>query len=274
MKYNLAIAACFRDELPYIVEWIEYHLLIGVEHFYLSNNDFNKDLANIALQHYVDRGLVTIIPNYDLVIPQHSGFYELYHLSRNECKWLALLDIDEFIYPQKFSLNIYKDIIQHYEEIVISAIGLNWCVYGTGNHVFKQQLVTQSYLKRADKNDTCNKSIKLIIRPESEVVEYKGHSFTFKNKVVNTLKVELPATERFRYNTTNIVWQYLRLNHYPLKSLEEFLAKTRRGNMGKCGQWENNKFWSEYFANYNKNSNKDVGMLAYGDLLRSKLCTI
>jgi len=29
--YTLAIAAIFKDEAPYLKEWIEYHKLVGVE---------------------------------------------------------------------------------------------------------------------------------------------------------------------------------------------------------------------------------------------------
>lgn len=32
-RYYLAAAAIFQDEAPYLKEWIEYHKLIGVEHF-------------------------------------------------------------------------------------------------------------------------------------------------------------------------------------------------------------------------------------------------
>ena len=33
--YDLAVAAIFKDEARYLKEWLDYHLLAGVEHFYL-----------------------------------------------------------------------------------------------------------------------------------------------------------------------------------------------------------------------------------------------
>jgi hypothetical protein len=33
---NLAITAIFQNEAPYLKEWIEFHLLMGAEHFYLK----------------------------------------------------------------------------------------------------------------------------------------------------------------------------------------------------------------------------------------------
>ena len=37
-KYYCSICAIFRDEGTYLKEWIEYHRIIGIDHFYLYNN--------------------------------------------------------------------------------------------------------------------------------------------------------------------------------------------------------------------------------------------
>ena len=34
----LAICAIFRDEAPFLDEWIAFHRLMGVEHFFLYDN--------------------------------------------------------------------------------------------------------------------------------------------------------------------------------------------------------------------------------------------
>ena len=38
-KYTICICGIFRNEGKYLDEWIKFHLLIGVEHFYLYNNN-------------------------------------------------------------------------------------------------------------------------------------------------------------------------------------------------------------------------------------------
>ena len=38
-KYNVAVCAIFKNEAPYLKEWIEFNHLVGVEHFYLYNNN-------------------------------------------------------------------------------------------------------------------------------------------------------------------------------------------------------------------------------------------
>ena len=39
MKYHIIICAILKDETPYLVEWVEHHLGIGVEHFVLYDNN-------------------------------------------------------------------------------------------------------------------------------------------------------------------------------------------------------------------------------------------
>ena len=39
MTSYLSICAVYRDEAPYLREWVEFHRLVGVERFFLYNND-------------------------------------------------------------------------------------------------------------------------------------------------------------------------------------------------------------------------------------------
>ncbi len=36
---KISIISLFRDEAPYLKEWIEFHRLIGVDQFHLVNNN-------------------------------------------------------------------------------------------------------------------------------------------------------------------------------------------------------------------------------------------
>ena len=42
LKYKVSICAIFKNEAKYLREWIEFHKIVGVEHFYLYNN-FSTD---------------------------------------------------------------------------------------------------------------------------------------------------------------------------------------------------------------------------------------
>ena len=59
LMYNLVICAIFKNEARYLKEWVEYHRMVGVEHFYLYNND-STDNYKEELKYYLDNNIVTL----------------------------------------------------------------------------------------------------------------------------------------------------------------------------------------------------------------------
>ena len=98
-KYTISICGIFKNEAPYLKEWIEYHLLIGIDHFYLYNNNSEDDYKSI-LQPYIKKGLITLTewPDIPGQISAYKHWYENY---RHETKWCTFLDLDEFLCPLK-----------------------------------------------------------------------------------------------------------------------------------------------------------------------------
>ena len=52
-KVYLSITAVLQNEAPYIKEWIEYHRLVGVERFYIYDNESTDNVKEI-LKPYID----------------------------------------------------------------------------------------------------------------------------------------------------------------------------------------------------------------------------
>lgn len=113
-KYNLVVCALFKNEAKYLKEWIEYHRLIGVEHFYLYDNG-SKDLpfAMRALGPYLKKKIVTLTHWPDLLpfeegdnaykwalSTQISAYENALKLkAEKEAKWILFLDVNEFLVP-------------------------------------------------------------------------------------------------------------------------------------------------------------------------------
>ncbi len=94
---NLSIAAIYKNE-PDIIEWIEYHKLIGVQRFYLYDNE-SDDNSKDLLQPYIDDGVVI----YHYVkgkCKQMPVYQDAIYRYKNETKWLAIIDLDEYIVPE------------------------------------------------------------------------------------------------------------------------------------------------------------------------------
>lgn len=97
-KYKISICGIFKNESTFLKEWIEFHEMIGVEHFYLYNNNSDDNYMTI-LKPYIHRGLVTLVewPYNQAQIQAYKHFYETY---RHETQWVSFLDIDEYFCPR------------------------------------------------------------------------------------------------------------------------------------------------------------------------------
>jgi hypothetical protein len=99
---HLAICAIFRNEAPYLREWIEFHRLVGVQKFHLYQNRSEDDYESV-LRPYIDEGLVDLtdwprqppcqIESYRDFISQHAG----------KPWWVAFLDCDEFLFSPGYA---------------------------------------------------------------------------------------------------------------------------------------------------------------------------
>jgi hypothetical protein len=124
-KYNLSICAIIKNEAKYLKEWIEFHRLVGVEHFYLYSNE-TSDLLRTTLKPYFRKGLVTFIHWVDFSehvdeetdhwalstqIPAYENAIKFRALKTT--KWLALLNTDEYLVP----VHSYKipELLQQYD---------------------------------------------------------------------------------------------------------------------------------------------------------------
>lgn len=99
----LAVVAIFRNEAPYLAEWLTLHRLAGVEHVYLYDNGSTDDPQSV-LKPFIDAGFVTlsswpmrwrIIGNVDA---QLLAFTNAVHEYGHRWRWMAFIDIDEFLF--------------------------------------------------------------------------------------------------------------------------------------------------------------------------------
>jgi hypothetical protein len=88
------------------IEWIEYHILLGVDHFYVlehCNNDEREKVFEV-LKYYEERGLLTYFIAVD-DLSQCDKEYKSYDAMNDifldhayqDCEFLGYLDYDEFI---------------------------------------------------------------------------------------------------------------------------------------------------------------------------------
>jgi hypothetical protein len=140
-KYEISICAIFKNEAPFLKEWLEFHLMLGIDHFYLYNNNSEDDYLDV-LKPYIDCGKVTLTewPENPGQISSYKHFYNTY---REETRWVSFLDLDEFICPKLVtSLKVW---IQKYAKYPVVLI--YWKMFGTSGkmHHDYNKTVTEQY---------------------------------------------------------------------------------------------------------------------------------
>ncbi len=151
--YDLSICAMFKDEAPILEEWIEYHRMLGVEHFYLYN-DRSTDNFQKVLEPYIIEGFVELFDWHregNLHKPhQNRAHCDGLRRARGKSKWVAFVDIDEFIVPGRYD-NIL-DLLHKYEDECV-ALSMYWQLFGTSGHwnLPPNAMLTENFTWKADK---------------------------------------------------------------------------------------------------------------------------
>jgi len=128
-RYKLSISTLFKYETDFLQEWIEYHRSVGVEHFYLYENNPTPDERMTAiLEPYKRAGIVTHIlwpypygfynyklrklwPNDALAYTQVPQINHALYKFAAETEWLLSCDVDEYFYSPKAVGTQLTDII-------------------------------------------------------------------------------------------------------------------------------------------------------------------
>ena len=230
-KYELAIVAILKNEAPYIKEWIDYHLLAGVEHFYLYDNDSEDNLREV-LQPYIKADVVDC----ESVEGKNAQMF-VYNAAvdklKFECRYLAFIDADEFLLPR--GSKSVKDVLHEVLDADPDAVALtvNWHVFGSGKQEkadFSRGVIERFLYRTPDDFEVDkqlgNSHIKTIANPRGIELMLIPHFA----KYFNGLKaVDENGNVISSYFNTSVPDEKIIINHYYIKSKEEFIQKVSRG---------------------------------------------
>ena len=252
--YFISVACIIKNEEPYLKEWIEYHKLIGVEHFYVYDNESNDNTKEV-LKPYIDSGLITYLffPGKNM---QDAAYDHCCKHVGHETKWLAVLDLDEFL-VLKQSKNL-REFMAEFSDCC--QVSIHWVMYGSSGHVkMPKGGVLANFKTHAENPDFSPKS---ICDPRT-VVECGAHYMWVCGKWVNEDK------EEFGKKKSSHPVNKAQVNHYIIKSWEEFYnRKAPRGCVDTSFSFgEDLKC---YFDNVNHNEVTDDLMMPYVKKLQEK----
>jgi len=257
--FRPAIVAIFRNEAPYVLEWLAHHRTIGFSNVYIADNVSDDGTSELLAA--LDRlGYIRRIsfPTSEGQPPQFAAYDRLLREFAHEEEWVALIDADEFILPLAEHRDVEGALAPLVEQGDIGAIALNWACYGSSwrlNHT--SGLVMERFFRRAFQKFGPNYHYKTILRRSAfERVLQNPHHLELKPgfRYVRMDGEELcPHQKHGQGLSTDVLWHGLRVNHYLVKSRQEFWEnKSPKGRATLVGGTKGEK----YFVGHDKN---DVG---------------
>jgi hypothetical protein len=226
------MCALFRNGARYLAEWIEFHMLVGAERFFLYDNESEDDPLDV-LAPYLEEGVAVLHEwpgsatdsYFALNLLQVSAYEHCISTHGAEARWLAIIDTDEFLFsPTGHTL---PEVLRGYEQH--PGVGVSRAWMGTSGHETRPEgLLLANFSTRLYLPEP-NRSVKSIVDPSRVAHRVNEHWFEYKDgtPTVDEHHQPLPSWTR-----PELTFDVLRINHYFSKSEQEALAKFDRPQAG------------------------------------------
>ena len=210
--YYLSVLAILKNETMNLKVWLDHYIWQGVDHFYLIDNGSTDNPLSI-LQEYIDNGLVSYfyLPEPHKQVEHYRYIFDSQNLKKTTY-WLMVCDLDEFFY------GVDKKLVTKIKslESTIDYILCNWIMFGSDGHINHPSDIRTSITHCKSEMFT---ETKYIFKPQI----IKNSSSVWIHNLI-----DIPYINKIRIRIAN---QLIRLNHYPIQSVEFFRkVKMRRGD--------------------------------------------
>jgi hypothetical protein len=218
MRNYLSACLCFKNSASYLAEWLAFHTALGVEHFYLYNNE-STDAHEDVIAPHIAAGVATVI-DFPGKGVQHAVFAHCLQSFGSRTRWMMFCDDDEFLFPVRdVSL---ADALAPYE--AFAGVAVAWMLYGTSGHWARPRgLVIENYAMRfavPDHHLKCVVDPRRVTRPL-----VAGHQFECAPGEVVVDEKGNPVEGPLHSRPSAAV---LRINHYLTKSRRELIERRRQ----------------------------------------------
>ncbi|QQA41264.1 glycosyltransferase family 2 protein [Pelagovum pacificum] len=263
------LLSTMKNEGPYLLEWLAYHKSIGFTDFCIFSNDCT-DGSNLMLNRLDQMGVIRHFDNPlgPRMDPQRAAYSRANKLDFvRSADWVLIIDADEFL-----NVHVGERTIDALIEACpgADAVSINWKMMGSGGQAhMSDHLVTERFT-RGSTND----------KPENGLVW--GFKTLFKPSKFDYFGVHRPKWEKnredvvpgivrwvnagneemgeqylrkgWRSNSENVSYEFAQVNHYAIKSREEFLLKRLRGTANSKNK---DRIDTDYWGKYDINSQQE-----------------
>ena len=240
---KVGIIAIAKNEDLYLEEWINWHLGLGFDTIIIGLNDdeFKTLIANPRVIYEDYSGVDKV---------QSLAYTELYEKYRDQFDWLLFIDIDEFVmcythiktFLYGFDCDVVRISCKHYSD---------GDMLDTDGDYRVVERFTQPYYTSLDT------FVKSFINTRVELGERKIYGHGIYDKTLDARNALNDPCENTNQHTTRIVHERCWLNHYPTKTIGEYIRQkyNRGGANGNPGRYTN---WDKYFFRTNRRTQEKI----------------
>ncbi len=213
-KHYISLLLLIRDENEYLEEWLEHYFRIGVDHVYIYDNQSDipvQEYLHSVNSPYLDR--ITIVEWKSTENTQQDANNHFLKTYGNETKWIAPVDIDEFVQINDTSMTL-EEYLKSNE--CYGYVHCQWVHFNANGQENKSsELVTKRFTQTADWYDWSS----------------SGKKFIQTNRCGGFIRYN-PVLKAYCNGLDNAVnnKDFFQLNHYFTKSYEEWNEKMKRGS--------------------------------------------
>lgn len=261
-KHGLSVVCAIKNEADDLLEWLHFHRLVGVDHFYLYDNE-STDGTRAVVDAFPWPEMIT----YHFVegdFGQMRAFHHAIDSYRNCSEWCAFIDADEFLFPTE--ADSIQDVLA--EVGLAPAVAVHWLNFGSNGHEVKPNgLCIEAFTHRAPDDFPDHYVMKSIIRPDAIVAYLHPHqSLVLGSYVHEDGTLVFPIGGRCSIPKRN----KLALNHYYTKSRQQLLKKRERGR--PLGEGDPEKIRAmEFFTLRDRNDVEDLAIQRFLPQLKSAI---
>ncbi|WP_375261991.1 glycosyltransferase family 2 protein [Palleronia sp.] len=269
MSMRVLGVSSLRDEGPNLLHWLAHHKAAGIGDWLLYTNDC-ADGTDRLLDLLAAAGEVVHVPNEVPrgQAPQWSALKAAAaHPMMSDADWVLVFDCDEYV-NLRASLASVQDLIAHSGA---DAIVLPWRLFGHAGHATRPDVAPTKAFTRAIPEDALYPALarffKTLYRREAfraPGVHRPKPRGSVLPKWVDGSGTRLP--DSFAEGGQIMVWGaplangLVQLNHYSVRSAEEFVAKRARGLPNHTDKAVDLNYWVE--RNFNSVEDRSVSWMA------------
>lgn len=258
-RHKFSLVACARWEENEIVEWIEYHRAIGIDHFYIYSNDDTPTALFKVLAPYIfmDAPIVTY-RHWPFAGQQPQIYFHFLETFLSETEWFCFLDIDEFmVFKNTDSISTFMSRFEKTHD----AVYLNWLLYGN-NHLLERDgdSVLFAYTRRSSKIDHHTKVITRAAAIDAAHIKHRylagtigfWHFWNDYGLNINRITDAVGGSvENYTREFPKFAIEHIRrpgvsdslintayVAHFQFKSERDFVRRAERGGFPAASNWQ------------------------------------